>query len=395
MQKKILVISGILPVNKISHKKNENDILLITEKKIKEVYNSIDFDYLFVFPYANRVLSLFSNRWKSYYLLSKNKTLKIRGKNIYIFPLLLLPFKTTFRNILIDLYFFIKKDKIESLIKEIKPDILHAQASNGSAYLAKKISKRFNLPYFITVRGINRFQDQKIFDNMKRASKLIALSPLHLKFIPEDYKHKTVFIPHGIDKVFFSEKVIMNDKKIKLIAVARLIELKNFDILIKALSHFESDFIFDIYGDGPERDRLNEIICQHDLQEKVFLKGFIDHSELPSVYPKYNLFVMISYPETLGRVYFEAMASGLPIIGAKGTGVDGLIHEGKQGVLFNPFTQDFETDFLCFLKDFSENLELRMEMSDQASKFAQNFSWNKIVRKYGELYGLNENKNNC
>src|SRR5690606_32504327 len=93
------------------------------------------------------------------------------------------------------------------------------------------------------------------------------------------------------------------------------------------------NFIFDIYGDGPEKEALEALVSKLGLSDRIFFKGYIANQILPEILIQYDIFMMPSYPETLGRVYFEAMACGLPVIGSVGTGIDGLIEDGVQGFL--------------------------------------------------------------
>jgi glycosyltransferase involved in cell wall biosynthesis len=53
-----------------------------------------------------------------------------------------------------------------------------------------------------------------------------------------------------------------------------------------------------------------------------------------------GIFIMTSYPETLGLVYLEAMAAGNIVICSKGWGVDGLILNEQNGYCVNPYTID-------------------------------------------------------
>lgn len=386
MRDKVLIITGILPVKDIAHKENENDILLVTESKITSSYKNIKFDYLFVFPYANKVLSIFSKRWKSYYKLGEKNTVFIGDKVIHVFPLILLPFKTSLRNLFIRIFLLFNRRKIEAIFKKVNPTVLHAQSADGSAYLAKLLSEKYNIPYYVTLRGINKYMDKYVYNNLKDAAKLIAISPIQQRFNPIEFKPKTLFIPHGVDDIFFTNKTRSYNSHVKIISVARLIKLKNFDLLIKVLSKFERDFKLDIYGDGPERDRLKETIFHYGLQDKITLKGYVEYSKLPSIYPNYDLFVMISFPETLGRVYFEAMASNLPVVGSMNTGVDGLVNNYREGVLFDPFAQNFSYEFLDFLTKYSQDEELRNLMKSNARVLAEKFTWEEVVLKYGDLY---------
>jgi glycosyltransferase involved in cell wall biosynthesis len=387
--KKVLVITGILPVAAIERKKDENDIILLTEEKIKEVDHNILFEYLFTFPHANKSLARLSSKWESYYSLKKQSKINLRGRIITLFPILLLPRKFFFRNLLITISMFIYKKRIDNLIKEFKPTVLHAQSTDSCAFIAKKISAKYNIPYVVTLRGINTFTDKKIRANLDSALALIAISPRQVKDAKGLTNKKISLIPHGIDESFFTENTKSRPVSLplKLITVSRLIKLKNIDMVIRALASFKHDFVFDIYGDGPEKDNLEKLIKELGLQDKVSLKGFINNDKLPSVFQKYSLFVMPSFPETLGRVYFEAMASGLPIIASANTGVDGLVTDGKQGFFIDPCNpSEFGNKLIEILESLIVSPNLTEQLSRNSRAYAKQYSWNAIVPKYLSIY---------
>jgi glycosyltransferase involved in cell wall biosynthesis len=390
--KKVLVITGMLPVAAIEYKKTENDIILVTEEKIKEVDPNIVFEYLFTFPHANKGLAKLSSKWESYYSLKKQSKINLRGRMITLFPILIVPKKVFFRNLLISISMFVYRKRIDNLIQEFKPTVLHAQSTDSCAFIAKKISVKYNIPYVVTLRGINRFSDTSIQANLDSAVALIAISPRQVKDAMELTNKEISLIPHGIDESFFVENTTTGpfSLPLKLITVSRLIKLKNIDLVIKALGSFKHDFVFDIYGDGPEKDNLEKLINELGLQEKVSLKGFISNDKLPNVFQNYSLFVMPSFPETLGRVYFEAMASGLPVIASANTGVDGLVTDGKEGYLIDPCnTLEFTTNFIEILESLVVSPYLVEQLSTNSRQYAKQYSWNTIVPKYLSIYEQN------
>lgn len=383
----VLIITGILPVQEIEYKKTENDIILLTAQKIKNKYSDVEFNYLFVFPFANRILAFLSKKWESYFKLSKKDRVTVKGQVVFPFPLVMIPGKLFFRYLLIDISYLFRKRKIIKLINKLQPTILHAHEADSSAYLARKLSKHFDIPYIVTLRGVNEYYDNKINRNLENADKIVAINSQQKNVIPKSFHIKTEFIPHGLDGRFFSKRKNPTiGKTVRLLTVSRLLKLKNIDLTLATLAKFKHDFIFDIYGDGPERNRLEELINKYNLQGKVFLKGFIDNKCLPDVYSNYDLFIMVSYPEALGRVYFEAMAAGLPVIASKNTGIDGLITDRKEGVLLDVFSKDFSIDLLTTLNEFSEDKSFYKSCSNNARLYASKFLWENILPKHYRLY---------
>ena len=347
--KNILVLTDILPVSTISQKKYENDILLETEDQILSIKSGLKFTYIYSLPKTFPFLTVFKKRWKEYNTLQKAKFYNLKNRKIHVLGIIQLRFKLSFRNILFDLSYWLDKEYIAEIIKKSRPDIIHAQDASTSAYLARKISKDYDIPYIVTLRYIGRVKKDKLIQrNLDSAAKLIALSPTQVKNASRLTQKKIELIPHGIDAKFFVKKDFKQTlTPLKFVVIARLLPLKNIDKVINALLTIKKDFIFDIYGDGPEFNRLQEIIKANGMESKIFLKGRISNSSLPSILPNYDMFIMPSYPETLGRVYFEAMACSLPIMATKNAGVDGIITDGVEGFLVQP-TQESITE--CIIK---------------------------------------------
>lgn len=72
------------------------------------------------------------------------------------------------------------------------------------------------------------------------------------------------------------------------------------------------ELTFDIYGHGPEQERIEKIIQEHHAQDYIRLKG---HVNLQDVYRHYQLFVAASQSEGFGLTLMEAVGSGLGMIG--------------------------------------------------------------------------------
>ena len=380
----VLNITGLLPLKDIVRKKNENDILFITEKKLKEKYKDISIHYLLILPDTNKLLALISKKWKSYYKVKKSGSYLIRRRPVFVLGMIQLPRSLSFRSMLYEISFQRNKKKIRKIIEETNPTIIHAQNSNADAYLARRIKDDFHIPYVVTLRELNRIADSTVALNLKNANKLIALSPTQLKAAKKLTDKPIELIPHGIPEVFFVDKIPeKNHEELKLISVCRLLKLKNLDLVIEALSNYEGEFIYDIYGDGPEMENLQISITKFKLNKRIRLKGFIVHEKLPDILQDYNLFVMPSFPETLGRVYFEAMACGLPVLASKNTGIDGLIRDKKEGFLVEPEDLDSLRQILHHLLKNKECLSI---MSSYARTLAENYKWDRITSELYKIY---------
>lgn len=386
---RVLVVTGILPVPDIEYKKSENDIILVTEEKLQAKSQGIEFKYAFVFPYANGLLGSISKKWASYYHLRKQHTYSLRGRLLFLMPLILFPRRFFFRHLLVRISLFFQRRRIENLMSEFKPTVIHAQGADASASVARLLGKKYAVSYIVTLRDTQYTKDSVVRKNLSVCETAIAISPLQLREGTKLTSKKIEFIPHGVGREFLDEGRVnkIKGKKIRLIVVARLLSLKNIALVVKVLKDFKYDFEFNIYGDGPEKQNLGRLISNLGLSGKISLKGHVSNNVLPEVYKNYNVFIMPSFPETLGRVYFEAMASGLPVIGSKNTGIDGLITEGREGFLLDTFNEGvFRSQLLSILESFVEDRSSVLKMSIYARSFAKNYLWDNIIPKYLALY---------
>ncbi len=126
-----------------------------------------------------------------------------------------------------------------------------------------------------------------------------------------------------------------------LLSVARLVEWKGQDMLIRALPQIRAsipDAALLIVGDGPHRDELERLAQDVGVAEHVVFAGFVPERDLPSYYRAAQAMAVPSREfrqglpiEGFGIVYMEASACGTPVIGGLGGGTDESIADGVTG----------------------------------------------------------------
>lgn len=90
---------------------------------------------------------------------------------------------------------------------------------------------------------------------------------------------------------------------------------KAFFDLIEIFSNIESeDWTLTIVGDGDEKENLEALIKDNNLEGKVILTGFLNKEKLYKLYENSSLYVMTSFEESFGLVLVEASSFGLPLI---------------------------------------------------------------------------------
>ncbi len=155
--------------------------------------------------------------------------------------------------------------------------------------------------------------------------------------------------------------------------------------MLYALANLKNKYAFryTIVGSGPEKNALVSLTRKLNLTQRVDFLEIVPYRNIPAEMGKNDIFILPSYFESFGRVFFEAMAVGLPIICAKNTGVHGYFIEGEAGFsVIHYDVADIENKLSLLLS----NAELRKEMGQKAKKLMYNYTWDKIVVTFHDLY---------
>ncbi len=104
-------------------------------------------------------------------------------------------------------------------------------------------------------------------------------------------------------------------RKHSLITASRLATEKHIDWIAEAVVKAREtipELTLDIYGKGPEEEKIKAIIEKHNCQDCIKLCG---QQNLVEVYKNYEAYISGSTSEGFGLTLMEAVGSGLPIIG--------------------------------------------------------------------------------
>ena len=125
----------------------------------------------------------------------------------------------------------------------------------------------------------------------------------------------------------------------RIAAVGQLQPAKGFHVLLKAvaaLTHAGRDVTLTLVGEGLERDSLATYSVQLGISDRVLFTGALDPAGVRRVLREADTFVLSSFAEGIPVVLMEAMASELPCVASRITGVPELIADGKEGLLVTP-----------------------------------------------------------
>jgi glycosyltransferase involved in cell wall biosynthesis len=88
-----------------------------------------------------------------------------------------------------------------------------------------------------------------------------------------------------------------------------------------------------VFGEGPERGRLERFVRRHDMEDWVGLPGRVSREELRRRYWASDLYLTPARLEAFGIAALEARTSGLPVLARRDTGVGDFVVDGESGLL--------------------------------------------------------------
>ncbi|HSK39935.1 MAG TPA: glycosyltransferase [Arenibaculum sp.] len=130
----------------------------------------------------------------------------------------------------------------------------------------------------------------------------------------------------------------------ELVTVGRLVEKKGTEFTLRALAHLretapEARFRLRVVGDGPLRPRLEALCGELGLRDHVEFLGALAHACVAQVLARADAFVLPSVVASDGDMegipvsLMEAMASGLPVVSTRHSGIPELVEHGVSGLL--------------------------------------------------------------
>ena len=260
--------------------------------------------------------------------------------------------------------------RLDEIIPEIKPDIIHSHSPALNGLAAVKAGKKYNIPVVYEIRAFwedaavdhgtskewgLRYRITRALETyvIKNAQAVTTICEGLRKDIVERgvAESKVTVIPNAVDLDKFSGDTTKDE------ALAESLGLKNamvlgfigsfyayegLPLLIEALPEIiskQKNIKLLLVGGGPDEQKLKQKIDELGLNDKVIFTGRVPHEKVQAYYNLVDIFIYPRYPMRLTELVtplkpLEAMAQNRLVVASDVGGHKELINDGQNGKLF-------------------------------------------------------------
>lgn len=238
-----------------------------------------------------------------------------------------------------------------ALLKGRRIEHIHVHHGYFAAWVAMAAARLLGITYSMTLHGSDLLLHHAFLDlKLQNCKFCLTVSEFNRQHISKNYSRicpeKIRVQRMGVD-VFTNrdelEKPVIPDPRLVMLAVGRLHKVKDHAFLLRACSELKLRgvrFLGLIAGEGPERENLENLIRDLDLQRHVTLLGHVPKGKLGTYYSMCDVAVLTSSSEGIPLTLMEAMAHGRTVLAPAITGIPELVVDGVTGFLYRPGSID-------------------------------------------------------
>ena len=296
------------------------------------------------------------------------------------------------------------------ILRKEKPDVLHLNSPKAGG-LGAVAGRLCLIPKIIqTIHGWTFNEDRKTsakiiiwffsYITTLLCHKTIVIAPREEKQgrIMPFIKSKITLIKNGVEPILFKERNLARKELVTICGnqmstessnnilwigtISELHKNKGLEYTISAVSKINIPFVLFIIGEGEERKNLENLIEKHNLENKVFLVGFLDNAN--QYLKAFDIFTLTSIKEGLPYTILEAGLASLPVVASSVGGIPDIIENGVNGILVEKTKTEEITKVIQFMIDNPN--ERRVFGVKLQQKVEKEFSLKQMLEKTIKCY---------
>ncbi len=281
---------------------------------------------------------------------------------------------------------------------------LHVHFASAAANIALILKQMVPMTLSLSIHGPDEFYDvpgQRLVDKIAAADFLVCISRFArsqvMKFSPASAWSKFEVCPLGVDVERYNpQPAVASDRPFTVLCVGRLTPAKGQHVLLEACARLREQghsLRLVIVGTGPDEASLHASAKALGIQDLVTFTGAQNMDQVRAWYRDSDAFALPSFAEGVPVVLMEAMASGVPCVTTRITGIPELIRDGIDGLLVTPSDVQELADSLVALK---ADAHLRRELGEAGRRrVAQAYNLPHNVARLGAVFAARLGGKTC
>jgi glycosyltransferase involved in cell wall biosynthesis len=295
---------------------------------------------------------------------------------------------------------FYHRREIKRQIKEFNPDVIVGFGIINT-YLASRTAKKEKIPFiYYWIDVLHMLIPEKSFQalgeylervTIKNSTEVIAINHKLEDFVKGLGAENTAIVGAGIDlekfDISIDGKTIRKEYGIHegdtlLFFMGFLYNFTGLkEVALELTKGEHPNLKLLIVGDGDAFQELQNIIEEHDLNDKVLLAGLKSYSEIPELVAASDICILPAYPDEeimqdiVPIKIYEYMAMCKPVITTKLPGIMMEFGEGN-GIYYVNRPEDVLSEV--------NNIDIKVA-GEKARKFVEKNDWNKITDEFEDI----------
>jgi glycogen(starch) synthase len=291
------------------------------------------------------------------------------------------------------------RSRFLGLLRHHNIDLMHVQCVSCNGYYALMAQRELRLPLVVTAHGERTMDAGRLYQRSPLANRVLRRLLIEAEAITacsrdtlNDLEHyfgsslgnRAGVVYNGIRLYDFQGATPYSNPRPYVLAVGRLVPQKGFDVLIRAFAEARLDtHDLLIAGEGAEQPKLDDLIRELGVTERVKLLGRAERPKAVSLFAGCAFFILPSRLEPFGIVSLEAMACGKAVVASNVGGVPEVIADNVTGLLVpaeNPQV------LAAAIKRLANDLDLQRRLGAAGRARAEGADWAAVASEYLTLY---------
>jgi len=292
------------------------------------------------------------------------------------------------------------------LARRIKPNFIRCHGNDYNAYVASRIKNELGIPYVVSLhtnpdvdprrRSLPPYASWReqlfatVFDaieieGLRRANRVLLVYKSIIPYL-ERVNCSNYELAYNVllsDHLAKKEDYTLHNP-VRVISVGRHYVHKNPENIIRAVGNLSNVYLT-LVGDGPYQEKLQALVSECGLENRVVFIPSIPNSKLCSMLCEYDIFAVHVEAFGISKTVLEALLVGMPVIINRRVGAGGQVPELDGDFIM--MVDNTSNGYAQAITNLMENDALREQQGRKAFAHAQeNWASAKTEMKYVEVY---------